>query len=247
MRRDCHWTVLRTKIDPNNLWTVSAGTVVADLRALSHPTVRVWVAGNSRERRLFQEAPTFLWRLRLCRPVAKFWLLGTTGWSNHRRAIMIGPLSDVSISTGSTVVISFSILFNFMAQIGTGTSTMHDLLRGNGPIEQPATRRGPIIKEKWIVNCNFSRIIPPLQYYWLDSAQNRNCKLRFLTSSSTRTGCYLGKLFCKQFSRSSPSPCLPGQQGKCRTTVELSENILQNLMPKWRPILQGVPRLLCQL
>ena len=27
---------------------------------------------------------------------------------------MIGPLSDVSISTGSTVVISFSILFNFM-------------------------------------------------------------------------------------------------------------------------------------
>ena len=33
--------------------------------------------------------------------------------------------------------------------------------------------------------------------------------------------------FCKQFSESSP--CLPGEQGSCKTTVELSENILQNL------------------
>ena len=33
--------------------------------------------------------------------------------------------------------------------------------------------------------------------------------------------------FCKPFSESSP--CLPGQQGSCMITVQLSENILQNL------------------
>ena len=46
----------------------------------------------------------------------------------------------------------------------------------------------------------------------------------------TRTGHYLGRRFCKQFSESTPS--LTGQQGRCRTTVELSEDILQNLLPK---------------
>ena len=33
--------------------------------------------------------------------------------------------------------------------------------------------------------------------------------------------------FCEQFSESSP--CLPRQQGRCITAVELSKNILQNL------------------
>ena len=46
---------------------------------------------------------------------------------------------------------------------------------------------------------------------------------------STWTGRYLVKRFCQQFYESSP--CLPGQQGSCRT-VELSENILQDLLPK---------------
>ena len=38
----------------------------------------------------------------------------------------------------------------------------------------------------------------------------------------------MDKRFCKQFSASSP--CLPRQQGSCSKTVELSENILQNLL-----------------
>ena len=33
-------------------------------------------------------------------------------------------------------------------------------------------------------------------------------------------------------------PCLPGQQGSCRTPVEFSENTLQNLIPKSRPVLK---------
>ena len=50
------------------------------------------------------------------------------------------------------------------------------------------------------------------------------------SQSGTRTGLYFGKRFCEQFSESSP--CLPVQQGSCCTTVEFSENILQNLLPK---------------
>ena len=41
---------------------------------------------------------------------------------------------------------------------------------------------------------------------------------------------YLVKMFCKQFSESSP--CLSGQQGCCSTTEEHSENILPNLILK---------------
>ena len=51
-----------------------------------------------------------------------------------------------------------------------------------------------------------------------------NCTLDLLT----RKGCYLDKRFCTQFFESSPY--LPGQQGSCRTAVELSENSEQNPM-----------------
>ena len=47
--------------------------------------------------------------------------------------------------------------------------------------------------------------------------------LKVITLSAIRPFC----MFCKQFSESSP--CLPGKQGSCITTVELSDNILQNL------------------
>ena len=57
----------------------------------------------------------------------------------------------------------------------------------------------------------------------------------FQYTNYTRTGRYLGKRFCKQFSASYS--CLPGQQGSSRTTVKPSENILQNLLPKQRPLL----------
>ena len=50
-----------------------------------------------------------------------------------------------------------------------------------------------------------------------------------------RTGRYLGRRFCKQFSEGSPY--FPGQQGSCKTTMQLSENILQNLLPKIQHVL----------
>ena len=50
---------------------------------------------------------------------------------------------------------------------------------------------------------------------------------------NTRRGRYLGKMFWKQLSESSS--CFPGQQESCRTTVELSENNLQNIVPRNRP------------
>ena len=40
---------------------------------------------------------------------------------------------------------------------------------------------------------------------------------------STMKGYYLEKRFCKQFSESSP--CLPGQQESCNTTLELLETL----------------------
>ena len=46
----------------------------------------------------------------------------------------------------------------------------------------------------------------------------------------TRRGCNLEKRFCKHFSKSSIS--LARQQGSCSTTLELSENSLQNLLSK---------------
>ena len=60
------------------------------------------------------------------------------------------------------------------------------------------------------------------------------CYRRTLTDSlPTRTCHYLGKKFCRQFPESSS--CLPGQQGSCSKTVK--QNILQNLLPKSRPVL----------
>ena len=44
------------------------------------------------------------------------------------------------------------------------------------------------------------------------------------TLSAIRSFCR----FCKHFSESFP--CLPGQEGSCITTVELAENIIQNLV-----------------
>ena len=54
------------------------------------------------------------------------------------------------------------------------------------------------------------------------------CKL--LVSMYCRKGCYLEKMFCKQSFESSP--CLPGPQDSCSTTVEISEKSLQNLFSK---------------
>ena len=66
------------------------------------------------------------------------------------------------------------------------------------------------------------------------------CKLTCDRKANTRRG--LEKRFCKQFSESTP--CLLGQQGSCSTTVELSENSLQRLSSKSRPILVYIYRLI---
>ena len=46
-------------------------------------------------------AAPFTWR-----PIAKFWLLGTTGTNEATAAVMIGPLPDVSISTETAGAVS---------------------------------------------------------------------------------------------------------------------------------------------
>ena len=54
-----------------------------------------------------------------------------------------------------------------------------------------------------------------------------------LICSTTGTCHYLGNRFCRQFPECSS--CLTGQQGSCSKTVK--QNILQNLLPKSRPVL----------
>ena len=65
---------------------------------------------------------------------------------------------------------------------------------------------------------------------WILFPKSHTVTLSSKTQSSTRTGLYMGKRFCKNFSEHFP--CLPGQQESCSTTVQLSETILQNILPK---------------
>ena len=70
------------------------------------------------------------------------------------------------------------------------------------------------------------QLIRPTSLRWIVSDMVRKDWVKtciWITLSAIRMFCR----FCKPFSISSP--CLPGQQGSCITTVELSENILQSL------------------